>query len=347
MSQGELERSLKKVSEEAEEGLKTIKNLEMLGDWYQAFLGKKSPFNAFFVALKDLSNEDKKEYGPRINTLRNQLEGAYASKKEALEIIALNEKLKDDRIDVTKSFAKKQGTLHPLSQVQRQVEDVFVSMGFEIADGPEVETEWFNFDALNIPGTHPARDMQDTFFVNHKTDNPKKNTVLRTHGTCIDIRKMCEKGAPIRTIAPARVFRNEALDATHDAIFYQVDGCLVDKNISLADLKGALKSVLSAVFERDIKIRVRPGYFPFVEPGLEIDIWWEYIDKNGEAAGRWLEFCGAGMLHPNVLRHCDIDPDEYNGFAFGFGLTRLVMMKYGIEDIRHLFSFKKEFLEQF
>jgi len=220
-------------------------------------------------------------------------------------------------------------------------------MGFEIADGPEVETEWHNFDALNVPAHHPARDMQDTFFVSSSSDDSHKNSVLRTQTSNIQIRKMLEKGAPVRIIAPGRVYRNEDVDATHDAMFYQVEGLVVDKNISVSHLKGTPETMLSAVFGKTMKVRIRPGYFPFVEPGLEVDIWWEYTDKNGEEKGRWLEFCGAGMVHPNVLRNSNVDPEIYTGFAFGFGLTRLVMMKYGIEDIRLLSSNKREFLQQF
>ena len=189
--------------------------------------------------------------------------------------------------------------------------------------------------------------MQDTFFVSSSSDDSHKNSVLRTQTSNIQIRKMLEKGAPVRIIAPGRVYRNEDVDATHDAMFYQVEGLVVDKNISVSHLKGTLETMLSAVFGKTMKVRIRPGYFPFVEPGLEVDIWWEYTDKNGEEKGRWLEFCGAGMVHPNVLRNSNVDPEIYTGFAFGFGLTRLVMMKYGIEDIRLLSSNKREFLQQF
>jgi len=220
-------------------------------------------------------------------------------------------------------------------------------MGFDIADGPEVETEWYNFDALNIPGDHPARDMQDTFWISHDSNDSQKNTVLRTQTSNVQIRWMEQYGAPLRMIAPGRVYRNEDVDMTHDATFYQVEGMMVDKGISLAHLKGAIGTMLSELFEKEIKIRIRPGYFPFVEPGLEIDIWFEFIDKNGNERAMWLEFMGAGMTHPEVLKNGGIDPEVYSGFAFGFGLTRLAMMKYSIDDIRLLSSAKKDFLQQF
>lgn len=347
MTSSSLSQQVQSLAQEAEVALNAANSLEDLQIFSTQYLGKKSPLQDLFKALKDLTPEEKKEIGPKINQLRDKLQAGHDHKKKSLEKDALDTKLKDDWIDVTKSYPQRKGSLHPISHIQRKVEEVFFSMGFEIADGPEVELEWNNFDALNIPQTHPARDMQDTFFISTDSDDPKQNSVLRTHGTCIDIRKMIEKGVPIRTIAPARVFRNEAIDATHDAIFYQVDGLLVDKHISLAHLKSMIERMLSAIFEKEIKVRIRPGYFPFVEPGLEIDIWWEYTDKNGTPRAKWLEFMGAGMVHPNVFRNCGVDPEEYSGFAFGFGLTRLAMMKYGIEDIRLLFSQKKEFLEQF
>lgn len=329
----------KKVSE----SFNNVRTIEHLEAFFQEFLGKKSQLNELLKHLKNFSPEEKKEVGPRIQKLKNKINQDFLAKRNVLETAALNEKLKEDWIDVTKREPLSAGNLHPISKIQRRVEQIFSSMGFEIADGPEVETEWNNFDALNIPQTHPARDMQDTFWISKDSENPHENSVLRTQTSDIQIRKMIEHGAPIRLIAPGRVFRNEELDATHDATFYQVEGLLVDENITLGHLKGILEKMLSELFEKEIKIRIRPGYFPFVEPGLEVDIWFELPGKKG----KWLEFMGAGMVHPNVLKNCGVDPEKYGGFAFGFGLTRLVMMKYEIEDIRLLSSPKKEFLEQF
>jgi len=336
-----------KAHEKAVESFRGVTDIESLQVFTAEVVGKKSCLGDWFKALKALDVEGKKAMGPAIQNYKNHWETACTAKLNELEALILNEKLKADSIDVTQEYPAAQGAIHPLSQVQRHIESIFTGMGFEIADGPEVETEWHNFEALNIPATHPARDMQDTFFVTSKHEDAHKNAVLRTHTSNLQIRKMLEKGAPIRVIAPGRVFRNESIDATHDAMFYQVEGLVVDKEISVAHLKGTLETMLSAVFAKDMKIRIRPGYFPFVEPGLEVDIWWEYTDKNGNQKGRWLEFCGAGMVHPNVLRNSGVDPEEFSGFAFGFGLTRLVMMKYGIEDIRLLSSNKLEFLQQF
>ncbi len=338
---------LSQVHEQALSDFSSIDSLESLQVFTAKVVGKKSSLGSWFKELKALDVEAKKELGPKLQQFKTYWEQACVAKQNELEAAALNQKLKSDFIDVTQSYPAQKGALHPLSQVQRHIETIFTGMGFEIADGPEVETEWHNFDALNVPANHPARDMQDTFFVSSAHEDSHQNSVLRTQTSNIQIRKMLEKGAPVRIIAPGRVYRNEDVDATHDAMFYQVEGLVVDKDISVSHLKGTLETMLSAVFSKPMKIRIRPGYFPFVEPGLEVDIWWEYTDKNGEEKGRWLEFCGAGMVHPNVLRNSGVDPEEFSGFAFGFGLTRLVMMKYGIEDIRLLSSNKREFLQQF
>jgi phenylalanyl-tRNA synthetase alpha chain len=347
MSEKVTPQHLTQVHEQALKDFESIDSLEALQIFTGRIVGKKSELGDWFKQLKNLEVEEKKELGPKLQSFKTYWEQACLAKQNALETQALNEKLVSDFIDVTQSYPSAKGALHPLSQVQRHIEHIFTGMGFEIADGPEVETEWHNFDALNVPAHHPARDMQDTFFVSSSSYDSHKNSVLRTQTSNIQIRKMLEKGAPVRIIAPGRVYRNEDVDATHDAMFYQVEGLVVDKNISVSHLKGTLETMLSAVFAKPMKIRIRPGYFPFVEPGLEVDIWWEYTDKNGQEKGRWLEFCGAGMVHPNVLKNSGVDPKEFSGFAFGFGLTRLVMMKYGIEDIRLLSSNKREFLQQF
>jgi len=347
MALSDLIEKLELLKTKAEKVLKEAFDQASIEIFISEYLGKKSEIQNLFKTLKDLSPEEKKEAGPVINTLRDELQKKAFAKRDQLEQAALEEKLKTEWLDVTKNIPSEKGSLHPISHIQREIERIFTSMGFQIADGPMVETEWNNFDALNIESDHPARDMQDTFFVQNDGNDSQKNTVLRTHTSNIQIRTLKEQGAPLKIIAPGRVFRNEALDATHDAIFYQVEGMMVDKGINLSHLKGVIQVMLDGIFEKNIKTRIRPGYFPFVEPGLEIDIWWEYIDKDGVAQGKWLEFMGAGMIHPNVLTNGGVDPNEYSGFAFGFGLTRLAMMKYGIEDIRLLFSLKKDFLTQF
>ncbi len=350
MALSDLKEHISILSKEAKDVFTGIRNLEDLNAFSVRFLGTKSDLNGILACLKNLSDKERKIIGPEVQGFRSYFLEKVKEKKEKLEIEALNKELKSDWIDVTKSIPFQKGALHPLSLVQNRVEEIFMSMGFEIADGPEVETEWNNFDALNIPMSHPARDMQDTFWVRSGLDDPNKNLVLRTQTSNVQIRKMKEKGCPIRLIAPGRVFRAEAVDASHDAAFYQVEGLLVDENISLAHLKGTMEIFLTEFFERKEKVRLRPGYFPFVEPGLEVDFLCAICGGKGCKTCKysgWVEFMGAGMVHPNVLRNCNIDPEKYSGFAFGFGLTRLVMMKYGIDDIRLLSSQKKEFLEQF
>ncbi len=334
----------------AEEAFGFIKTLEDLNVFQYDFLGKKSELNLILKSLKDLTDEEKKKVGPNIQKVKIELANLFGTKKTELELKILNEKLEKDQIDVTKNLSQKCGNLHPISILQKRIEHIFCSMGFEVADGPEVETEWHNFDALNLPSTHPARDMQDTFWISKNSEDPLKNSVLRTQTSNVQIRTMKEKGAPVRLIAPGRVFRNEDVDASHDAVFYQVEGLVVDKGISLTHLKGTIETMLSALFERETTVRFRPGYFPFVEPGLEVDFSCAICGGKGCKTCKnsgWIEFMGAGMVHPNVLRNCDVDPEKFSGFAFGFGLTRLAMMKYEIDDIRLLFSNKNNFLSQF
>ena len=334
----------------AQEKLKIVASVADLAEYYTNFLGKKSDLNDILKSLKDLSETEKKDIAPRIQKIRAGLQEAFDKKQELLKKKDMDARLASDWMDVTETFTRQKGSIHPISRVQRRIEEIFTSMGFEIADGPEVETEWRNFDALNVPSTHPARDMQDTFWIKSSAQNPHENSVLRTHTSSVQIRKMMEQGAPLRVIVPGRVYRNEAVDASHDATFYQVEGLMVDKGISLAHLKGTIQTMLSELFEKEVKIRFRPGYFPFVEPGLEVDFGCLLCESKGCRVCKnsgWVEFMGAGMVHPNVLRNGGIDPEVYSGFAFGFGLTRLAMMRYGIDDIRLLFSQKKSFLEQF
>ena len=338
---------LSDIQKKALNAFQTVQTLQELQAAYDTFLGKKSDLSEISKSMKTLDPEAKKSIGQALASARSAIEDRYETLRKKLEIAELEQKLLQEWIDVTKSSSFTGGALHPVSRVQRRIEEIFTSMGFEIADGPEVETEWHNFDALNIPGTHPARDMQDTFWIENSRSDSHENLVLRTHTSPVQIRRMLSRGAPVRAIVPGRVFRNEATDMTHDSTFYQVEGLVVDKGITLAHLKGALETILSKVFEREMKVRIRPGYFPFVEPGLEVDIWYEFTDRFGRERGMWMEFTGAGMIHPNVLRAGGIDPEVYSGFAFGFGLSRLVMMKYGIDDLRLLSSKKIDFLRQF
>lgn len=349
MNKGLLQ-SVSELFQKAEAAFGQVISLEDLIEFQHTYLGKGSFISEISKGMKDLSGEEKRTIGPEVKKFHDHFSQQITLKRNVLEEEILNKKLKADWIDVTKHKSIQKGALHPISRVQKEVEDIFISMGFEVADGPELETEWHNFDALNIPATHPARDMQDTFWIKKDGGNAHENLVLRTQTSNVQIRKMTQNGAPVRIIAPGRVFRSEAVDASHDAMFYQVEGLVVDENISLAHLKGTMEAFLTQLFETKATVRLRPGYFPFVEPGLEVDFSCTLCDGKGCKTCKytgWIEFMGAGMVHPEVLKNCHIDPEKYAGFAFGFGLTRLVMMKYGIDDIRLLSSQKVDFLSQF
>ncbi len=303
------------------------------------FLGRSGKINDLFEIMKTLPVEEKKTFGQTINVLKKELEAALAQKKSSLG------RESREALDVTLSMKSEYtGNIHPVSLVNQEIEDIFVSMGFEVWDGPEVDTEYYNFETLNVPKHHPARDMQDTFYL------AQPGYVLRTQTSNMQNRVMRSKKPPIRAIVPGKVFRNEATDARHELAFHQVEGILVDKNTSLAHMRYVIDAFLKKLFKRDVVTRLRPGYFPFVEPGLELDFSCLVCDAKGCRVCKhtgWLEFMGCGMIHPYVLKEAGIDPDEYSGFAFGFGLTRLVMMLYKIEDVRLFHSGDIRFLEQF
>lgn len=325
------------------EACTTVKQLEEI---QASFLGKKGCIPELLGELKMASLEEKRLVGPMINALRQDAENLMASKKEKL--IAMQEAKAQallHNFDVTLNVEKKHsGHMHPFSHVIEEIENIFISMGYEIWDGPEAETEFYNFTALNVPKDHPARDMQDTFW----TD--RTHMLLRTHTSTIQVHTMQQKKLPIAGVATGRVFRNEAVDASHDFMFMQCEGMLIDKQVTVSHLLGTAQTFLKALFEKDsLDIRIRPGFFPFVEPGFEIDMRCVFC-KNGCSVCKkstWVEVFPGGMIHPNVLRSCGINPDEYSGFAFGFGLTRLAMLKYGIDDIRHIYGGSVKFLEQF
>jgi phenylalanyl-tRNA synthetase alpha chain len=323
--------------------IKSLAELELVENRY---LGRKSgEIGLILKQLSDLSVEEKKEIGPLANQIKQTILDKISAKKTELE----NKNIKNIEIDVTLPVNREKiGHLHPISQVQYQIEQIFTSMGFMVLDGPELESEYYNFDALNIPAHHPARDMQDTFFVEGgEKDN---RLVMRTQTSPVQIRAMLEYGAPLRCIVPGTVFRNEALDARHEHTFHQTEGLMIGENISIANFKAVIKTFLSAIFEREVKVRLRPGYFAFVEPGFELDFSCLLCGAKGcrvcKGTG-WVEFMGSGMVHANVLKAGKIDPNKYSGFAFGFGTERLIMMKYGIDDIRHFRSGDLRFLKQF
>lgn len=301
------------------------------------YLGKKSKIAELMSKLKDMSIEDKKQYGSIFNKIKGELEEKINMRLAEVNIT------KDIDFDETLPVEKELGSLHPITIVTKEVTDILKRMGFSVVSGPEMESEYFNFVALNIPDDHPARDMQDTYWL----DNGK---LLRTHTSPNQVHAMQKYGAPIKICAPGRCFRNEDLDACHENTFFQVEGMVIDKNISIGNLIYTMKELLSAIFKTDVDVRIRPGFFPFVEPGVEIDCSCLICGGKGCPTCKnsgWLELCPGGMIHPNVLKESGIDPEVYSGFAFGLGITRLAMMKYKIDDIRVLNSGDLRQLDKF
>lgn len=308
------------------------------------FLGRKGSLANIGKDMGKMAPEDRARVGKLLNAVKQNLESRYESRKAAFERAALDARLAGEWLDLTMPApGTRPGSLHPLTLIQRELEELFTSLGFAVVDGPEVETPWHNFDALNIPPSHPARDAQDTFWL-------EDTLLLRTHTSPVQVRAMEKFGAPLRIIAPGRVFRNEEVDASHEHTFYQLEGMMIDRDVSVAHMLYFMKSLLTAIFKKDVEVRLRPGFFPFVEPGFELDIQCLICGGPGcpvcKQSG-WVELLPCGLVHPNVLRAGGIDPDEWSGFAFGLGLTRLVMMRYGIDDIRHLASGDLRFLQQF
>lgn len=322
----------------------SARSVEELDEAKTEALGRKGTLAQVSKEFGKLTPEQRSQVGKVLNSVKTDLEGEYEDKKRRFEQADLTERLSREWIDVTlPAPGLRPGSLHPITQLQAEIEDLFVSLGFAVLDGPEVESEERNFDALNIPATHPARDMQDTFWLSN-------GFLLRTHTSPVQVRGMREHGAPLRMIAPGRVFRNEEVDASHEHTFYQLEGMMIDRHVSVANLIFFMKTLLSSVFRRDVTVRLRPGYFPFVEPGFELDI--QCLICNGAGCpvckySGWVELLPCGLIHPNVLRLSNIDPEEWGGFAFGLGLTRLAMMRYGIADIRQLQGGDLRFLSQF
>lgn len=328
--------------------VKTANYIEELESTRVRVLGRKGELTQILRGLGNMPPEERSLTGKRANEIKNDIESAIENRKNELTNSRIDNLLKEDWIDVTlnESDSSKiplRGHMHPISQIQYEVEDIFTSMGFLVLDGPEVETDYYCFEALNIPAHHPARDMQDTFWT-------EDWNVLRTQTSSIQIRGMEKLRPPFRAIGPGRVFRHETTDASHENTFYQVEGMMVDREISVAHLTFFLQVLLEKIFKRKVTIRLRPGFFPFVQPGFELDMHCLICDGKGCTVCKqsgWVELLGCGLVHPNVLRYGNIDPDEWSGFAFGFGLMRLVMMKYGITDIRHFLSGDIRFVSQF
>ena len=307
-------------------------------------LGRKGALTQFSKEMGRVPPEQRAAAGKLLNAAKQALEAAVEAKQQQFDEAALQVRLDAEWLDLTlPAPGAPRGHLHPITQIQSEIEDLFVSLGFTVLDGPEVESEYYNFDALNIPPDHPARDMQDTFWL---TDG----NLLRTHTSPVQVRGMEKLGPPLRMIAPGRVFRNESVDASHEHTFYQLEGMMIDREVSVAHLIYFMKTLLTAIFHREVTVRLRPGYFPFVEPGFELDIHCLICGGSGcpvcKQSG-WVELLPCGLVNPNVLRMSGIDPEEWNGFAFGLGLTRLVMMRYAIDDIRLLQSGDLRFSQQF
>jgi phenylalanyl-tRNA synthetase alpha chain len=319
----------------------TVQDLEAIR---VEILGRKGKVNAISREFGRLSPEERAEIGFKLNLFKEDFQRHFEDRKSQLESGALDARLESEWLDLTAPApGPRPGSLHPVTQVQRELEDLFVSLGFTVLDGPEVETEYYNFDALNIPADHPARDMQDTFWLGD-------GRLLRTHTSPVQIRGLEKLGPPLKMIAPGRVFRNEEVDPSHEHTFYQLEGMMVDRDVSVAHLIYFMKTLLSAIFHRDVTVRLRPGFFPFVEPGFELDIQCLICGGSGcpvcKQSG-WVELLPCGLVNPAVLRYGGADPEEWNGFAFGLGLTRLAMMRYAIDDIRLFSSGDLRFLRQF
>ncbi|MCU0227228.1 MAG: phenylalanine--tRNA ligase subunit alpha [Bryobacterales bacterium] len=339
-----MEASLREMEVSARQQIEECSSPETLEAVRVDVLGRKGKLALLSKNMGALTHEQRGSVGKLLNQVKTLLEGAFDAQNQRFEQAALAARLEREWMDLTlPSKGPRRGSLHPVTLIQTEIEDVFRSLGFTVLDGPEVESEYRNFDALNIPPDHPARDMQDTFWMTN-------GTLLRTHTSPVQVRGMEQLGPPLRMIAPGRVFRNEEVDASHEHTFYQLEGMMIDRDVSVAHLIYFMKTLLSEVFHREVTVRLRPGYFPFVEPGFELDIQCLICGGKGCPVCKysgWVELLPCGLVHPNVLRLSGIDPDEWNGFAFGLGLTRLAMMRYGIDDIRHLLGGDLRFLRQF
>ncbi len=324
--------------------IKEVKTEQQLADIKVKYVGKKGKLTLVLRSMGKLSPEERPVIGSLVNEVRDEIENLVEEKKQELKREELQKRLQTEDIDVTEPSKKiKRGSLHPIKQVIKEVEEVFLGMGYEIADGPEIEKTYYVFDQLNTPIDHPARDLQDTFYI---TDD----VILRTQTSSVQIRTMENKKPPIKIICPGAVYRSDTVDATHSPVFHQIEGLVVDKNISMADLKGTLDMFAKKCLGEKTQIRFRPHHFPYTEPSAEVDVSCFVCGGKGCRVCKqegWIELLGCGMVHPKVLQNCGIDPKIYSGFAFGFGVERIAMAKYGIDDMRLLFENDARFLKQF
>ncbi len=339
-----MQEKLQAIQEEALKRIEEAADLKILNDIRVNYLGKKGELTSVLRGMKDLSNEERPVVGQLANEVRNIIEDKLESAKGGLAKKERAKQLAEEIIDVTIPAKKKTlGHRHPMNIVLDDMKNIFMGMGYEIAEGPEVEKDYYNFEALNIPENHPAKDEQDTFYIN-------KELVLRTQTSPVQIRVMENSKPPIRIIAPGRVYRSDEVDASHSPVFNQIEGLVIDKNITMADLKGALEVFIKELYGETVKVKFRPHHFPFTEPSAEVDV--SCVMCGGEGCrvckgSGWIEILGCGMVHPKVLEMVGIDPNEYSGFAFGMGLERIVMLRYGINDIRLFYENDVRFLSQF
>ena len=331
---------IKKVLNQAKKDIELCSNQRDLQDVKVAYLGKKGKITELLKSLKDLSLEEKKNTGAKLNLLRIEVDNLIRNKSDKLKIQEINIKLQNEAIDISfpppNSINSK---VHPISKTFDEVINIFGSMGYSVAEGPDIETDYFNFSALNIPENHPAREMQDTFYINDKDKNHKPY-VLRTHTSPVQIRTLLDQKPPVKIIAPGRTYRCDS-DSTHSPMFHQVEGLLINENVNMGDLKGTLIEFCKQFFNvQNLKVRFRPSYFPFTEPSAEMDIAYEIVNNKIQLGQgeRWLEILGCGMVNPIVLKNCNVDTNIFQGFAFGVGLDRITMLKYGLTDIRSFFS---------
>ena len=338
-----MEEKIQLLTKEAACDLENIKSEKEVSDFWQKYFSKNGKFSQLMTQLGSVSKEDRPVFGALINNSKSEILATYNKRAEEIKVEVMNKKLSDEKIDISfLSKSKKLGTLHPITVVKNEICEIFNSLGFATVEGPEIETDYYNFQLLNVPKDHPARDMQDTFYI---TDN----FVLRTHTSPMQARVMQNQKPPIRVIVPGKVYRSDD-DATHSPIFHQIEGLAIDKNLSLSDLKGTLEAFASKLFNKDTKIRLRSSYFPFTEPSVEVDVSCAICHGDGCKLCKntgWLEILGAGIVNPKVLEMSNIDPNEYTGFAFGLGIERIAMIKYQIPNIKMFYENDIKFLEQF
>ncbi len=339
-----MKNQLESIRQTAAAELASVDDAKALDALRVKYLGKKGELTAILKQMGKLSAEERPIMGQLANEVRSSIEELITSKQDEITRLETERRLMSETLDVTLPGKKQEmGSLHPLSIVENEIKEIFLGMGFDIADGPEVEYDYYNFEALNLPPDHPARDTQDTFYIND-------NILLRTQTSSVQVHVMENKKPPIRVISPGRVFRSDAVDATHSPLFHQVEGLVVDKGITMADLKGTLEMLMKRLYGEDCTIRLRPHHFPFTEPSAEVDVMcFSCMGKGCRICKNegFIELLGAGMVHPKVLEGCGIDSSVYSGFAFGLGLERIVMRRYNISDMRLLFENDYRFLEQF